>query len=202
MEDAPITNQEPVAQDDAPVASAGDSSGRPKPALGWAVAVGALSVALLVAIGVAAFAWYSYSSMSGPTTVEVMPVEAGQQWFAVSQDGTGILEGWPYGSSGSDDENTYYFDVYEVGSVGDVPIQHVANVYVDEKTEFYVGNERYEPKGSVSRLDSIFGMSGEDPEGFLYGDMKLRVDFHTVDGRIIADRVTAQPGSQPDPMLQ
>lgn len=207
MEDAPTTNPQSGAQDDPVSTAPGESSARGSRGLGWAVAVGALSVALLVAIGVAVFAWYSYTSMLrdfsrfGAATVEVTPVGAGEPWFAVADDGTGSLEGWPYGTSGSGDDDSYYFDVFEVGAVGDVAIQHIANVYVDQTTEFYVGDRRYEGEGSGSTLESIFGMSGEDPEGLMYGDMKLRIDFHREDGRIVADKVIGQPGSDPAPYM-
>jgi len=170
--------------------------------MGWAIAVGALSVALVVAIGVSVFGWISYRqmlanlSMYGPTTVTVSPVDAGEPWFEVSGD-QGTLEGWSYGSYGSDDLGSYSFDVFDVGSYEGVPVQHVVTVYADEDTEFYFGDEAYK----ASDLEAIFGMESDPERDFLSGDMRLRIDFHVEGGRVRADRVTALPGSASSPLF-
>lgn len=177
---------------------------------GWGLAVGILSAALLVAVVIGVGEWYYFTSMfdsmasNAFQTVSINPVAAGEPWFEVKGDGTGTLEGWPNGSSGSSGDGhnpEYSFDVMEVGAVEDVPVVHSVSVNVDDKTEFYVGDKEFRPSKNVTTLDAIFGMDDEAGSEFTYGDMRLKIEFRSEGGSIVATRVTAIPGSEPAPIL-
>jgi len=181
-----------------------------QPGFGWGLGVGALAVIAIVGTVALVLGALSYASMNrmlpGSSAISVEPVEAGEPWFELSADGTGVLEGWPWGSFGSGDPGTekYSFDVFEVGAVDTVPVRHLVTIGVTDDTLFFTGDEQYVPDGNRSAADELFGFAGGmyDPESSIIdGDMKLIIEVRTEDDRLIAVKVTADPDSEPSPMF-
>jgi len=182
-----------------------------QPGFGWGVAAGlVIMVVLLAALALVTglvFAGVFSSEFSGPVTnVTLSPVDAGEPWFEISDDGTGVLEGWSYGSYGSDYESgpTYMFQVYEVGSVDGLPVEHVLSMGADDDTQFFIGTQPYDPdvEGQGSTASKIFDDMESSGNVILDGEMKLVIEFRREGDTLVATKVTADPSSQPAPMLE
>lgn len=181
-----------------------------QPGFGWGIGAGAIIVTLIVALAVGVLALVylrlvsdEFAEMAGPATnVTLSPVKADEPWFSINNDGTGVLEGWSYGSYGDGDSTQYAFDVFEVGSVDGLPIQHVITMGADDGTQFFIGDEQYEvPDTNSSPAASIFGDLEGDGSPLTDGEMKLRIEFRRDGDTLIAVKVTADPSSQPAPMF-
>jgi hypothetical protein len=176
------------------------------PGFGWGLGVGALAVVVIVGV-VGLAATLSYTRMTSqsfaPQTVTVEPVSMGEQWFEVENDGTGTLQGWSAGSFGSasDGSRPYSFDVFEVGVEGAVAFRYLVTMGADDDTQFFVGDEPYEPdtKGSGSVADYVFGGFGNMGNPITDGQVRLIIEFRTDPEGLTATKVTADPAAPAAP---
>jgi len=181
-----------------------------QPGFGWGLGVGAIVVVLLVALAVGVLGLVylrlvsdNFAQMAGPATnVTLTPVEAGEPWFSINDDGTGVLEGWSIGTYGDGVSTQYAFDVFEVGSVDGVPIQHVITMGADDDTVFFVGERPYEvPDTNSSAAADVFGDTSDEGNPLMDGEMKLTIEFRREGDTLMATKVTGDPTSEPAPFL-
>ncbi len=193
--------------------SSADSERTPRfrPGFACGLAAGALSLAAIVGISAVGFTFIqlaAFRSSGRETPVVVSPVTAGSRWFSVNPDGSGTLEGWTGGFSGSAgdvDEPpgvVAYTELANVGSVDGVLIQHTVEVYFTKQTAILIGNQPYPRGKAASPAEAIFGDNADGPASSALENHLLTVDFHRVGKYLVADRVTASVNLVNSPLDQ
>jgi hypothetical protein len=172
----------------------------------WGLAAGTLAVVLVMGLAVGIPAYLSFARFSSPsfqpTSVVVSPTTAGRPWFKVADDGTGTLQGWSDGSSGSGNgPGVANFTVAVIDSVDGVVIRHTVDVNVTANTEFLIGGVKYKKGSADSPADAIFN-SEDGMGGDILSNALLTIEFHRVDGAIVADRISEPLEGAVNPLMR
>jgi len=198
-----------VRSDDPTVGSNPAKPARFRPGFAWGLAFGSLAVVLIVVLGMAAVQIIALRSLptsgdgDGPSEVVVSPTKAGKQWFTVGPNGTGRLQGWASGDSGSGETPergvVAYFSVGTVDLADGIRIAHTTNVYLTRKTEITIGGQVYKKGKARSPAEAIFGDDvGRSSE--VLSDRLLTIRFHRAGTALVADSISAPLEATTNPL--
>jgi hypothetical protein len=186
-------------------------SKRFRPGFPWGLASGALLVVLIVAVSMGVnqflifqrFGRVTQSAGTPGGRIVVSPVEAGKPWFSVSSAGTGVMQAWSNGGSGSGGDGSPAgtvgeIDIGAIGVVDGVTVRHTLQLYLTATTKVFIGSQAYSKGKSASVADALVNSDG-GPGADVLSDRLLTIEFHKVGNAIVADKISAplEAGTNP-----